>query len=77
MLYFKDFNTLLYKFGNEDDPVIFQDIARYADVIDQVKDNISFLTFHTIQEGFRADQVSANRKFENIFKHIQLYRFTE
>ena len=58
MLYFKDFNTLLYKFGNEDDPVIFQDIARYADVIDQVKDNISFLTFHTIQEGFRADQVS-------------------
>ena len=39
MLYFKDFNTLLYKFGNEDDPVIFQDIARYADVIDQIKDD--------------------------------------
>ena len=58
MLYFKDFNTLLYKFGNEDDPVIFQDISRYADVIDQVKDNISFLNVHTIQEGFRPDQVS-------------------
>ena len=58
MQYFRDYKTLLYRFGNEFDPVVFQDISRYADVIDQIKDNISFFNFHTIQEGFRADQVS-------------------
>ncbi len=58
MLYFQDFGTLLYQFGNEEDATIFQDISRYADVIDQVKDDISFLNFHTIQEGYRPDQLS-------------------
>ena len=58
MLYFHDFGTLLYQFGDEEDTTIFQDISRYADVIDQVKDDISFLNYHTIQEGFRPDQVS-------------------
>ena len=58
MLYFQDFGTLLYQFGDEEDTTIFQDISRYADVIDQVKDDISFLNYHTIQEGFRPDQVS-------------------
>jgi len=58
MLYFNEFPKLQYKFGNEVDPVIFQDISLYADVIDQIKDSISFLNLHTIQEGFRPDQVS-------------------
>ena len=58
MLYFQDFGTLLYQFGDEEDTTVFQDISRYADVIDQVKDDISFLNYHTIQEGFRPDQVS-------------------
>lgn len=58
MLYFQDFGSLLYQFGNEEDTVVFQDISRYADVIDQVKDDISFLNYHTIQEGFRPDQLS-------------------
>ena len=58
MLYFQDFGTLLYQFWDEEDTTIFQDISRYADVIDQVKDDISFLNYHTIQEGFRPDQVS-------------------
>ena len=58
MQYFSEFQTLLYSFGDEVDPVIFQDISRYADVVDQVKDNLLFYNFHTIQEGFRPDQVS-------------------
>jgi hypothetical protein len=58
MLYFNEFPKVQYKFGNEIDPVIFQDISIYADVVDQVKDSISFLNVHTIQEGFRPDQVS-------------------
>ena len=53
MLYFNEFPKVQYKFGNEIDPVIFQDISIYADVVDQIKDSISFLNLHTIQEGFR------------------------
>tara|TARA_Y100000114_G_scaffold99181_1_gene92371 strand:- start:220 stop:948 length:729 start_codon:yes stop_codon:yes gene_type:complete len=58
MKYFNDFPNSFYKFGDEVSPVIFQNISLYSDVVDQVKDGISFLNFHTIQEGFRPDQVS-------------------
>ena len=58
MLYFNDFPKVQYKFGNEIDPTIFQDISIYSDVVDQIKDSISILNLHTIQEGFRPDQVS-------------------
>ena len=58
MLYFNDFPKLQYKFGNETDATIFQDISIYSDVVDQIKDSISLLNLHTIQEGFRPDQVS-------------------
>lgn len=58
MRYFQDFQNLFYLFGDEDKTTIFQDISRYANIIDQVKDDITFLNFHTIQDGFRPDQVS-------------------
>ena len=58
MQYFQDFQNLLYLFGNEDKATVFQDISRYADVVDQIKDDITFLNFFNIQEGFRPDQVS-------------------
>ena len=58
MLYFNEFENLTYKFGDEVDTVIFQNISTYVDVIDEIKNNITFLNVHTIQEGFRPDQVS-------------------
>ena len=58
MLYFNEFGKTTYKFGNQLDPVIFQNVSIYSDVLDQVKDSVSFLNIHTIQEGFRPDQVS-------------------
>ncbi|NND23168.1 MAG: hypothetical protein HKN86_00590 [Acidimicrobiia bacterium] len=58
MLYFNNFANISYNFGDEPDPVAFQNISLYADIIDQIKDNITFANLHTIQEGFRADQVS-------------------
>ena len=58
MKYFKAFQDVFYNVGNEAQPTLIQDITRYVDVIDQIKDDIAFLTFYTIQEGFRADQVS-------------------
>lgn len=58
MQYFKDFGDVTYSFGNNELPTLTPDISKYVDVIDQVKDDISFLTYYTIREGFRADQVS-------------------
>lgn len=58
MQYFKNFQKISYLYGNEPVPVITQNISRYVDIIDQVKDNISFLTFYDIKEGYRPDQVS-------------------
>ncbi|WP_438964665.1 hypothetical protein, partial [Winogradskyella sp.] len=58
MKYFKDFQDIFYNFGNEAQPSLIQDLSRYVDVVDQIKDDISFLTFYTIQEGYRPDQVS-------------------
>ena len=58
MKYFKDFQDIFYNFGNEAQPTLVQNISRYVDVVDQIKDDIAFLTFYTIQEGYRPDQVS-------------------
>ena len=58
MLYFNEFSDVTYKFGDEVDPTVFQDISIFAEVVDQVKDDITFLNSFTIQEGFRPDQVS-------------------
>ncbi len=58
MLYFSQFSNISYNFGDEPDPVVFQNISSYADIIDQIKNDITFANMHTIQEGFRPDQVS-------------------
>lgn len=58
MLYFNNFSNISYNFGDEPDPVVFQNISLYADIIDQIKNDITFANLHTIQEGFRPDQVS-------------------
>jgi len=63
MKYFNEFEKLLYKFGNEESTVAFQDISLYVDVIDQIKDNLALYNEYTIPGGTRPDQLA-----------IQLYR---
>jgi len=58
MRYFNEFEKLLYKFGNEENTVAFQDISNYVDIVDQIKDAVSFYNQYTIPEGTRPDQVS-------------------
>lgn len=65
MLFFRNFQRTPYIFGDQEtlggEQVtyeLFQDISRYSDVIDQVKDNVSFYLKYTIQENERPDQVS-------------------
>ena len=45
MKYFKDFQDIFYNFGNEAQPTLVQNISRYVDVVDQIKDDIAFLPF--------------------------------
>tara|TARA_Y100000389_G_scaffold197073_1_gene231008 strand:+ start:96 stop:845 length:750 start_codon:yes stop_codon:yes gene_type:complete len=65
MLYFRNFPRTAYYFGNNKDLggeklsyEVFQDISRYSDIIDQIKDNVSFYRTYNIQENDRPDQVS-------------------
>mgnify|MGYP001160853571 CR=1 FL=1 len=58
MLYFNDFQNISYRFGDEVDTSVFQNISSYVEVIDQIKNDVTFLNAFTIQEGFRPDQVS-------------------
>ena len=48
MLYFTNFSNISYNFGDEPDPVTFQNISIYADIIDQIKDDITFANKYTI-----------------------------
>ena len=57
-LYFQDFPSLEYRFGNETFSTNFQNIAAYVDVIDTVKDNLSYYTNYEILDGDRPDVMS-------------------
>ncbi len=56
--YFKNFPSTPYSFGVNLPQVAYTNITAYVDVIDQVKDNISFYRSYYIQEGDRPDQLS-------------------
>lgn len=65
MFYFKEFPKANYIFGDQLDiggaevtTELFQDISKYSEVIDQVKDNTSFHEKYYILENDRPDQVS-------------------
>ena len=56
--YFKNFNIVGYNFGNETSKVLFDDITQYVDIIDGLKDNVSFYEQFTIIAGDRPDTLS-------------------
>lgn len=59
MSYFKYFPRVSdYQFGNEKSKTAFQNLSVYVDIIDQIKDNISFYRKYTIIDGERPDHVS-------------------
>lgn len=58
MSYFRNFPTVLYKFGNETDETLMRNLTVFADVVDQVKDQITVYQDYYIQENERPDQVS-------------------
>ena len=58
MAYFKNFPAIDYFFGNKTTSTRFPNLMVYADLIDQIKDDVSVYTEYNIQDGDRADQIS-------------------
>ena len=58
MPHFKKYPKVLYRFGNEIDPVVTQNLGTYVDIIDQVKDDITIYSDYTILDGDRPDILS-------------------
>lgn len=58
MSHFSKFPYVLYNFGNEIDPVVFQKLGTYVDIIDQVKDDITAYADYTVLDGERPDILS-------------------
>lgn len=56
--YFINFPTVLYKFGDDEEPVIFNDLTVYIDLIDQLKSSVEYYEKYTILDGDRPDVVS-------------------
>lgn len=56
--YFRQFQKLYYRFGDNESPVIFQNLSQYVDLIDQIKTNISFFQDYTILSKERPDTTS-------------------
>lgn len=52
------FPTVAYKFGDNEAPVLFNNLTAYVDIVDQIKDNLSFYNKYTIQAGDRPDTLS-------------------
>lgn len=58
MPYFVGYPNTPYIFGNEDYSVNFPNLVAYADLIDNIKDNVILYQDYYIREGLRPDQVS-------------------
>ena len=58
MPHFQNYPKVLYRFGNEIDPVVTQNLATYVDIVDQVKDDITIYSDYTILDGDRPDILS-------------------
>lgn len=56
--FFQNFPQVEYSFGNSLPTVLFQNLTTYVDLIDRIRDNVSFYRKYYILEGDRPDQVS-------------------
>ena len=57
-VYFKNFPRVAYRFGEEDQPVSYQKLSKYVDVIDTLKENISTYIEYEIRDYDRPDTLS-------------------
>ena len=70
--YFKNFGFAEYKFGNNTDIDLSQDLTKYVDLIDQIRNNISFTENYNILSGDRPDTV-AHKLYDNMDYYWTFY----
>jgi len=58
MSFFRNFPLTAYKFGDELNPSIFQNITAYVNLINDISDDASFYEFYNIIDGERPDILS-------------------
>lgn len=58
MSYFENYPSIRYPFGGQSQTTVFQDIGVYIDLIDRVKDDVSFYKEYSIKNADRPDQLS-------------------
>ncbi len=58
MSYFRNVRFVPYRFGNEENLTLHQDLGAYVDLIDQIRDNAAFYKKYTILDGDRPDNLS-------------------
>ena len=57
--FFKDFPKVLYLFGDEKSPVLFQQLNRYSDLIDVARDDIGAYIEYEIRDYERTDTLAS------------------
>lgn len=57
-MYFKDFPIVSYRFGNNEQPVLFPKLNTYVDLVDRVSNDAAAYQKYTIQDGERPDILS-------------------
>lgn len=57
-MYFKNLPKVSYRFGDNESSSLFNNITAYVDIIDQIKQEVSFYEKYTILDGDRPDIVS-------------------
>ena len=58
MSYFRNVPMVPYRFGTSEDHALHQNLSRYTDLVDQVRNNSSFYQKYTILDGERPDTLS-------------------
>jgi len=56
--YFENFPKVLYLFGNEEQPVLFQQLTKYVDLIDTLREDAGAYIEYEIRDGDRPDTLS-------------------
>ena len=56
--YFENFPKVLYKFGSNERPVLFQKLSKYVDVVDTLKDRASAYLEYEIRDYERPDTLA-------------------
>lgn len=57
-MYFRNVASKNYRFGNNEQPVSYQDLTAYVAVVDRLKHNLAFYNNYYILDGDRPDQLS-------------------